>query len=77
MNHAQLIEFEDPDDVEHVGRRADDLAVAMAFFEQVLQIPLALGTQRRLAMSFNQSGPLVNLFKHRFSDLLPLTDYQP
>jgi len=28
-------------------------------------------------MLFNQSGPLINLFKHRSSDLLPLTDYQP
>jgi hypothetical protein len=36
MNHAQLIEFEDSDDVEHVGRRTYDLSVGVAFFEQVL-----------------------------------------
>jgi hypothetical protein len=44
VNDAQLFQFENSDDVEHVDRRALKFTVTVAMFDQMPQILFALGT---------------------------------
>ena len=53
VNDAKLMQAEDLDGVEHVARCGGQCAVAVALFEHVPQILLALRTQRCEAMSLN------------------------